>query len=137
MGYENAKYWAAGGPKYSSTHYQHQPVYGALCHLARQKTPLCVAAGIIASSHGGKFHEILADGGHRRTVHVPKGCWDPFCFIDIICHRQQSKQEEEDDNLLQSEINYLQDEELELLLQHELGEGRGEIKMNVKEDDTD
>ena len=123
-GYENAKYWAAGGPKAlkgplssCSSESTLLKVYQSLCRLAREKSPLCVAAGVIAADHTS--HEILADGGKRRTVQVPQGCWDPFCLINL-CRRCDSDDDNSSGDALQSEIYYLQNQEFEFLLKHEL-----------------
>jgi hypothetical protein len=84
-GYDNAKYWLAGGPKALEKPAQHV-VRTALARIARERAPCCVDAGVISS---GAKHVIIAGGGKTRNVCVPEGEWDGFVFVDI-CERRAS-----------------------------------------------
>jgi hypothetical protein len=131
-GWQNADYWAAGGPKrrYDSetmtTNWQHA-VRTALAQAATKYAPLCVEAGVVVScsrKEEPRRHRIIADGGQERIVTVPVGCWDPFCFIDLI--RQNSRPSStacttmEEKQSLQNELDWLQELELRLLVRHEV-----------------
>jgi hypothetical protein len=117
-GFDNADYWAAGGPKACDTvvsAHHHHAVYEALCDGARNTTPLCVKAGVIAPQDTTTTHDILADGGTQRNVKVPQGCWDSIRFIDLC----RSVKKRGDNDELQAELDYLHHLELHLLLQYE------------------
>ena len=126
-GFENGKYWIAGGPKLrpsgvTTTH----PCYQSLAAFAKKHTPMCVDAGVVVgettkteNSHHAT-HQIIQGGGkEERTVTVPRGCWDPFCFIDL-CRDYSRKQDQNDAKQLQEEIRMLEEKEIDLLLEHEL-----------------
>ena len=126
-GFENAKYWIAGGPKLCrsgvTTTY---PFYQSLAAFAKKHTPMCVDAGVVVGettktkSINHATHQIIQGGGKKeRTVTVPKGCWDPFCFIDL-CRDYSGKQDQNDAKQLQEEIRILEEKEIDLLLEHEL-----------------
>jgi hypothetical protein len=132
-GFDNAEYWAAGGPKAyetvlsssaSSSSSKNDPppsaiIYQALCDFARHKAPLCVGLGLIADKDTVS-HNILADGGQRRRVHVPKGCWDSILFLRLCKQCADDDNENEESLVLQKEIALLQEKEIDLLLQHDL-----------------
>jgi len=84
-GWENAKYWAAGGPKNLASPYNHA-VFQALAIYAQRQSPDCLKHGLVVDALNSKIcveHSILTDGGMNRIVSVPAGCWDPFCFINL------------------------------------------------------
>lgn len=113
-GYENAKYWLAGGPKALNLPAKHR-VRTRLARIARQQTPCCVERGVVAGKDGTK-HTIIADGGKTRTICVLPGEWDGCVFIDLCEERERGKLTEEESK----EITILQRAELILLLRHEL-----------------
>lgn len=129
-GWENAAFWAAGGPKMnyyssaSSSDENHRPpnksdqhpVRSALAMAALQYAPDCVNAGIVSLKQPGQQHVIIAGGGRNRTVSVPTGWWDPFCYIDLLRAHSTTKHT----SALQSELDWLQELELRLLLRFEL-----------------
>jgi hypothetical protein len=81
-GWENAKYWACGGPKrLDGDELGAHPVRRALALCAAERAPNLVRLGVVAPARGE--HRILADGGSHRSVVVPPGCWDPIQFIDL------------------------------------------------------
>jgi hypothetical protein len=120
-GYENAKYWAAGGPKNVDV----------VCHLfsnylmqyACLECPLAVSQGVIAAKDGCE-HEIIAEEGNHRTVKVPGNCWDPFAFIEILCRSKAEDKDEaissENKQLLHDQLQQLEEYELYLLLLSQL-----------------
>jgi len=121
-GFENAKYWAMGGPKmYSeliSTTSKWKEIYQQqLCLLAKRYAPTCVSKGLIVNDSKGRVHEIIAGGGKYRNVHVPYGCWDALCFIDLM--ERASCKQDEDCQALEQELSLLHKRELELLLASE------------------
>ena len=119
-GWENAAYWAAGGPKLqygvdgSSTQRQH-PVRAALASAALHCTPCCVQMGVVCSSEEQQ-HRIIAGGGRYRMIEVPTGWWDPCVFINLL----QSSNRDLSKSGLQCELDWLQEIELRLLLRFEL-----------------
>lgn len=138
-GWDNAKYWAAGGPKrlddphlvddnnHEKWPRQH-PVRAALAQAALKHAPCAVAAGVVvkeSDEHPRRTHRIIQDGGKYREVCVPNFWWDPFCFIDLIAQQQPQQEQEqrtistENTNLLE-ELDWLQQLEFALLLRHEL-----------------
>lgn len=79
-GWENAKYWACGGPKrLDGEELGAHPVRRALAALAAEHAPNLLRLGVVAATPCQ--HEVLADGGSHRVVAVPPGCWDPVQFI--------------------------------------------------------
>jgi hypothetical protein len=125
-GWENAAYWAAGGPKLQyakddgSSITQQHPVRAALAMAAMKHAPFCMKAGVVCSSPT-RQHRIIARGGTHRTVIVPQGWWDPFCFIDLIqmsCKEVLVKD-------FQDELDWLQLLELHLLLRFEFQQRYG------------
>ena len=87
-GYENAKYWAAGGPKkLAMAEICEHPVCRALVILATRKADLfsehssLLLATLIPSQT--VEHKIIAGGGKSRTVSVPAGNWDSLALIDL------------------------------------------------------
>jgi hypothetical protein len=88
-GYQNAKYWIAGGPKklYNANdddngrdekEKQH-PIYTKLAQFAIKYCPLCVSTGLVHiqnndnnnhNYHKATTHTIIAGGGKHRTVVV-------------------------------------------------------------------
>lgn len=140
-GWENAKYWAAGGPKqlYSSSTSsdddamnkensaaaaaascgingimeRHLLIAQELARLARQRAPLCVKAGVVTTCT--TQHYILAGGNgqqKKRIVSIPANCWDPFCFINLLSSVSCRLQQERE------ELDILLQAELDLLLKH-------------------
>ena len=109
-GWSNAKYWCSGGPKACEMPLSctHSTLYQRLCRLAQAYAPLSISRGVIVSQTSGIHHEIIANGGHRRTVHVPMGCWDPIAYLNL-CQEADINQE------LQSELVFLHSKELEQL----------------------
>lgn len=122
-GWENAMYWAAGGPKTICdegrvplcTH----PVARRLAQEAPRCAPQSCQRGLIVSSDSGasspSTHSVLADGGKRRTVCIPPGHWDPFCFIRLLRAAPVE---------LQPELEHLRALERRYLLEHCLREQR-------------
>ena len=99
-GYDNAKYWVAGGPKMYSklTNNVNLKYKRTLCEIAKRKTPIAVSLGVIVKqdpdnnkdkdgeTEEGIRHHILAGGGKPpRPVFIPYGCWDPIRYIDLCC----------------------------------------------------
>jgi hypothetical protein len=81
-GWENAKYWACGGPnRLDGNDLGGHPVRRALAALASERAPNLVRLGVVAPNPCQ--HPILADGGSHRVVSVPPGCWDPIQFINV------------------------------------------------------
>jgi hypothetical protein len=81
-GWENAKYWACGGPKrLDGNDLGAHPVRRALVALASERAPNLVRLGVVAPTPG--VHRIVADGGSHRVVSVPPGCWNPVQFINV------------------------------------------------------
>lgn len=106
-GWDNARYWAAGGPKRYTTLPMHN-VTSALATWARQHAPQCVKRGVVVASGRDCVYEIVADD--RRSILVEANAWDPFCFIDLL---------EDKDASLADELALLQQRELQLLLEYE------------------
>jgi hypothetical protein len=113
-GFENAKYWAAGGPK----------VYGrlgcgpswkrALCQLARMRTPISVARGVVVATDEDASHRILAGGDKLpRLVTVAKGSWNPIRYIELCNECRES------DTALRRELDWLHRVEVWLLFWYE------------------
>jgi len=118
-GYENAKYWLAGGPKALEVPAKHSS-RTELVRIARQHAPCCVKAGVIAGENGAE-HIIIADGSKTRKVCVPAGEWDGFVFVDLCKKREYGELSKEEAN----EVAILQRAELILLLRTELKECLG------------
>ena len=120
-GYDNAKYWLAGGPKLLEAP-AHHPIRETLVRIAREHTPKCVAeGGVIAGENGsgeGVEHTVLSGGGKSRVVCVPCGQWDDFAFLEL-CQRWADGSLEKD---IEDEVATLQRAEIILLLRHELME---------------
>ena len=115
-GFENALYWAAGGPK--SVPSRGTP---AICtHVVAQRLaaqalklfPQCCRRGLVVPRSSTATHSVLADGGVRRTVCIPPGHFDPFCFTRLLQDPPLDLKEELD------EFRHL---EYRLLLEHCLG----------------
>ena len=111
-GWENARHWAAGGPKTCCdglpplcTH----PVAQRLAKEAPLCAPLCCQRSVVVPLDSASTHSVLADGGKRRTVCVSPGLWDPFCFITLL---------ESNDLELQDELEHLRRLERRFLLEH-------------------
>jgi hypothetical protein len=114
MGYENSKYWLAGGPKALERPAMHS-VRADLARIARENAPCCVTQGVIAGKNGAK-HSIIAGGGKTRSICVPTGEWDGFVFVDL-CERRECG---ELSQKLVDEVTMLQRAELVLLLRSQL-----------------
>jgi hypothetical protein len=78
-GWDNAKYWAAGGPKMHKCVGNH-PVHQALRRLCGKLAPTLEHL-LVASKK--RQHEIIAGGGKLRTLWVEEGCFDPISFIAL------------------------------------------------------
>jgi hypothetical protein len=117
MGYENSKYWLAGGPKALERPAMHS-VRTDLARIARECAPCSVERGVIAGENGAK-HSIIADGGKTRNVCVPAGQWDGFAFVDL-CERRECGHELSQE--LVDEVTMLERAELVLLLRSQLEE---------------
>jgi hypothetical protein len=143
-GWENAKHWAAGGPKQHQVlycaskkkkeydqnhHYCHHPVYQALAVCAQLKAKLCVQAGVVGRR--SRKHSIIATGGKSHSVRVERGAWDPFLFVDLLAAADNSDLE------LQRQLRYLQEMQLRLLLRYEQLKVHHGEKMNPTPDTTD
>ncbi|GAX24875.1 hypothetical protein FisN_2Lh146 [Fistulifera solaris] len=122
-GFENAKYWAAGGPKeyknFGNTDAASSVslIHKALLQWSSLHTPK-IAADVV-STNSARIHSIIASGGKRRQVVVAPGCWDPFAFIDLCSTAEQLS------SLEQDQLKILQEFELRLLLRYVLLEQRG------------
>ena len=81
-GWENAKYWAAGGPKSFKSLGGH-PVHKALCSLCRELAPTLDDLLVAKKT---RQHEIIAGGGKTRTLWIEQGCFDPISFIALCRH---------------------------------------------------
>ena len=115
-GYDNARYWLAGGPKVLDAPASH-PVREALVRIAREHTPKCYKyAGIVAGDN--VEHRVLSGGGMTRMVRVPCGQWDDFKFLEL-CQEWADGTLEKD---LEDEVATLQRAEIILILRHELME---------------
>jgi hypothetical protein len=88
-GYQNAKYWVAGGPKrWETLPTCHHPVYHALCELAPKRVPKLFQKeqhGLIAKE--AMYHEIIAAGGLERSVQVQPESWDAVALINLWEHQ--------------------------------------------------
>lgn len=81
-GWENAKYWATGGPKRLDRIVLDHPVARQLATAVRDEE-------LRLRTDMERSYSVLADGGSRRTVWVPPDSWDPVRFIDLL--RDQGK----------------------------------------------
>lgn len=127
-GWENAAYWAAGGPKLDYNNNargntitpeetKQHPVRAALAMAAMKDAPGCVKAGLVTPVCAPlRQHRIISGGKSHRTVTVPQGWWDPFCFINLLQTTSYDAAELD----LQKELDWLQELELRLLLRFEL-----------------
>lgn len=113
-GYENAKYWLAGGPKLLERPKAH-PVRESLARIAKEHAPLSVTNGGVIASQGIK-HDVPSGGGATRTVCVPCGQWDDYAFLDL-CRKWANGALDKD---LEDEVATLQRAEIILLLRYEL-----------------
>jgi hypothetical protein len=116
-GYENSKYWLAGGPNLLSKPQPH-PVRTTLARIARQHTPRCISEGNLIAPKGGAKHSVLSGAGKTRTVFVPHGQWDDFCFLKL-CQRWADGDFDCDRDMMEA-IATLQRAEIVLLLRYEL-----------------
>lgn len=118
-GYDNAKYWAMGGPKTLEKPAPH-PVRELLADRARQYAPYCVSRGVVAVTGGedgkGPTHCIIAGGGEMRHVRIPPGQWDDIAYIDICKLRSEGGLTAEES----AQVADLQKAELLYLLKNEL-----------------
>jgi 23S rRNA-/tRNA-specific pseudouridylate synthase len=85
-GYQNAKYWLAGGPKCSSTVIlssgsEEILVYEVLIEYLVQRHPDLVES--LISSSDELPYEIIADGGRCRNISVPPYSWNGMALIDL------------------------------------------------------
>jgi hypothetical protein len=117
-GLENAKYWAAGGPK-EYTNFGNTDaapsvnlIHKALLQWSSLHTPKIAAS--VVSTNSARIHSIIASGGKRREVVVRPGCWDPFAFINLCGKAEQLSYLEQD------QLRGLQEFELRLLLRYAL-----------------
>ena len=77
-GWENAKFWIAGGPKMCKYLGKH-PVHEAMCRLCPEIAP---TLGHLLVAKKLRRHEIIA-GGEKRTVWIEKGCFDPISYVSL------------------------------------------------------
>lgn len=74
-GWENACYWAAGGPKSKKVlAYRNDKLIQA-AHKTSLYTELV--------PRFDRSHQVIAGGGESRKVKVAAGCWDPIAFIKL------------------------------------------------------
>lgn len=119
-GYENAKYWAMGGPKKMDKQPYHH-VRQLLAERARLYAPCCVARGVVVravdSTSEDKIHCIIAGGEQTRNVQISPGEWNSIAFIDICKLRSEGRLTEEEcaevADLQRAEMLYLLRDELE------------------------
>lgn len=111
VGWENAKYWVAGGPKRFNSLGEH-PVHKALCHLCRELAPTLEHL-LVAKKE--RQHEIIAGEGKTRTLWIEQGCFDPISFIALCRHTEWTE-----------ELNTMQIAEVLLLVRLELLKKGGE-----------
>ena len=116
-GYDNAKYWLAGGPKLLPKPSPH-PVRTTLARIAREHTPRCISEGNLIAPKGGAKHTVLSGAGKTRTVCIPHGSWDDFCFLEL-CKRWADGEFDSDRDMMEA-VATLQRAEIVLLLRHEL-----------------
>jgi hypothetical protein len=114
-GFENAAYWAAGGPKQHSLQPKHA-VSSAMFQYAKQHAPHCIRSGVLARLVTRTYAKVIAGGGsHKRTVSVANNSWDPFRFLDLCRNRPEGCLP-----AMAREIDMLQEIEVRLLLRYEL-----------------
>lgn len=87
-GWDNAKYWAAGGPKMYKCVGRH-PVHQALCRLCGKLAPTLEPL-LVAKKK--RQHEIIAGGGKTRILCVEDGCFDPISFIALCQHTEWTEE---------------------------------------------
>lgn len=87
-GWNNAKFWIAGGPKRLAQLGQHA-VHKALCNLCPTIAPSLVDLLVCKKP---RYHEIIAGGGKLRNVLVDKECFDPISFINLCQHIEWSEE---------------------------------------------
>jgi hypothetical protein len=111
-GFDNAKFWTAGGPKKAYERLEITPWKEALCEMAKRKAPISLGLGVVADVD--KAHSILSGGGKPpRTLTVPQGCWDPIQYIEL-CRRQC--EDTNHNSTLRDELDWLHRVEIVLLL---------------------
>ncbi|CAB9499746.1 expressed unknown protein [Seminavis robusta] len=116
-GYDNARYWYAGGPKLLATPAGH-PVRTALARIAQEHTPRCLKEGNVVAGSAGAKHTVLSGGGKTRTVSISCGQWDDFAFLELCQKWDQGAFHNDRD--MEDEVATLQRAEIILLLRHEL-----------------
>lgn len=125
LGYENAKYWLAGGDKKLESVCEHEVRRGMRDYVA-QNSGRFQCLDLIANEEGAstacRTYNIIAGGGKLRNVHVREGEFDCFRFVDLCAKRYSSNNEVElKENSWNEEwtelIDELQEIELRLLLQ--------------------
>lgn len=81
-GYENAKYWALGGPEFRKTPAPH-PIRELLTKRAREVAPLCCASrGLLG---------LETEASELRADDDRVGVWDDLAFIDLCRRKQEGK----------------------------------------------
>lgn len=129
-GWENSKYWAAGGPKNLFDEDEDDetpvhPIHAVLLDEAKSVAPICFNQIVCQEA---KSHTIIAGGGKFRKVIVRSKRWDPFRFIDLCSRRQEFEKD------IAMELDLLQEVLLKTLIRFELlrtlkrGGGGGEIE---------
>jgi hypothetical protein len=84
-GWENAKYWATGGPKrHVCFSPYHHPIHQALCQLCPQIAPTLKSYLITKKT---RYHHSIPSGdkGRLRSICIEPNCWDPISYINL-CH---------------------------------------------------
>jgi hypothetical protein len=129
-GFENAKFWAAGGPKaydrLGNTSWKE-----ALCRVAKRKAPIAASLGVAAAEDNS--HKIISSGGKpRRTLTITQGCWDPIRYIEL-CRECPECPECPDTNStpLRNELDWLHRVEIVLLFLFEKREDAFSIEEMV------
>jgi hypothetical protein len=87
-GWENSKYWVAGGPKMNHWLGKH-PVHEALSILCERIAPSFLGMFVCSKDRN---HEIIAGEGKTRLVYIQRGCFDPISFVHICQHVQRNEE---------------------------------------------
>lgn len=116
-GWENAKYWVAGGPQ-KHTCLGHGAIHQALC---RSCSRICSPSLVdLLVTKKKRMHTIIAGGGTTRSVWIDKGCFDPVSFINLCQHTEWN-----------DELRELQVAEVLLLIRIELMRHFGEANVEL------
>jgi hypothetical protein len=118
IGYENAKYWLAGGDKKLDCVATHG-LWTFLKDYVLMNEKKFNHLELIVPKAKRRTYSIIAEGGNMRNVHVDGGSWDEFRFIDLCQIRYEHNTNE--DSLYES-IDELQVVQLYFLLKHTIRE---------------